>query len=71
MCVVVMKEDKKNYRGERLQPVKYRDYHNLSNQQTPLENNKVLNAWSIFFRFVSGIAGNSKVTCRCNEPVKR
>ena len=26
MCVVVMKEDKKNYCGKRFEPVKYGDY---------------------------------------------
>ena len=43
-CVVVMKEDKKNYRRKCFQPVRYRDCENLSNQKTPLEYNKVLNA---------------------------
>ena len=42
VCVVVMKEGKKNYSGKCFQPVRYRDI--LSNQKTPLEYNKVLNA---------------------------
>ena len=40
MCVC---EDKKHYSGKCFQPVRYRDYENLSNQKTtPLEYNKVL-----------------------------
>ena len=44
MCVVVMKDDKKNYRKKCFQRVRYRDYENLSNQKTPLEYNNVLHA---------------------------
>ena len=42
--VAVMKEDKKNKRGKYFQPVRYRDYYTLPNQQTSLEYNNVLNA---------------------------
>ena len=35
-----MKEDRKNYRGKCFQP----DCEDVSNQKTPLEYNKVLNA---------------------------
>ena len=35
-CVCV-REDKKSYSGKYFEPVRYRDYENLSNQKTPLE----------------------------------
>ena len=44
MCVAVMKKDKKNYRRNIFQSVRYIDYENLSNQKKPFEYNKVLNA---------------------------
>ena len=44
VCVCCSNEDKKNYSGKCFQPVRYRDYKNLSNQKTHLEYNKVLNA---------------------------
>ena len=44
--VVVIKEDKKNYRGRRFPLFRNGDYQDLFNQQTFLKNNKVLNAWS-------------------------
>ena len=62
MCVVVMKEDKNSYRGKCFQPVRYREYENLSNQKTPLEYNKVLNALSIYFTPISRLAGRKKVS---------
>ena len=68
---VCVREDKKNYSGECFQPVRYRDYENLSNQKTPLEYNKVLNAYSIYFTPISELAGRRKVACSCNETVKR
>ena len=68
MCVC---EDKKNYSGKCFQPVRYRDYENLSNQKTPLEYNKVINAYSIYFTPISELAGRRKVACSCNETVKR
>ena len=68
-CVCVC-EDKKNYSGKCFQPVRYRDYENLSNQKTPLEYNKVLNASSIYFTPISVVAGRRKIACNCNEIVK-
>ena len=47
-------EDKKNYSGKCFQPVRYRDYENLSNQKTPLEYNEVLNTYS----FISSLSWN-------------
>ena len=47
MCVC---EDKKNYSGKCFQSVRYRDYENLSNQETPLEYNEVLNTYSFISR---------------------
>ena len=66
-----MKEDKNNYLSKRFQLVRYEDYWNFSNQQTSLEYDKVFNAWSIYFTFLSANAGMRNVTCRCNETVKR
>ena len=43
-------EDKKNYSKKCFQPVRYRDYEDLSNQKTPLEYIKILNAYSICSR---------------------
>ena len=64
-------EDKKKYTGKCFQPVRYRDYVNLSNQKTPLEYNKVLHVYSIYFTPISELAGRRKVACSCNETVKR
>ena len=64
-CVCV-----KNYSGKCFQRVRYRDYENLSNQKTPLEYNKILNAYSIYFTPISELAGRSKVACGCNDTVK-
>ena len=63
-------EDKKNYSGKCFQPVRYRDYENLSNQKTPLEY-KVLNAYSIYFTPILKLARGRKVACSCNETVRR
>ena len=67
---VCVREDKKNYSGECFQPVRYRDYENLSNQKTPLEY-KVLNAYSIYFTPILKLARGRKVACSCNETVRR
>ena len=64
-------EDKKNCCGKCLQPVRYRDCENLSNQKTPLEYNKVLNAYSIYFTPISKLVGRRKAACSCNEIVRR
>ena len=71
VCGVCVCEDKKNYSGECFQPFRYRNYENLSNQKTPLEYNKVLNAYSIYFTPISKLAGRRKVVCSCNETVRR
>ena len=56
--VVVIKEDKKNYRGRRFPLFRNGDYQDLFNQQTFLKNNKVLNAWSFisspFWKLLEG-----------------
>ena len=67
MCVC---EDKKNYSRKCFQPVRYRDYENLSNQKTPLEYNKVKNAYLIYLMPISELAGRRKIACSCNETVK-
>ena len=70
VCVCVC-EDKKNYSKKYFRPVRYRDYENLSNQKTPSEYNKVLNAYSIYFTSIAELTGRRKVAGSCNETVKR
>ena len=54
-------EDKKNYSGKCFHPVRYRDYEYLSNQETLLKYNKVINTYSIYFTPISEPAGRRKV----------
>ena len=62
IAFVCVYEDKKNYSRECFQPFRYREYENLSNQKTPLEYNKSLNALSIYFTPISRLAGRRKVS---------
>ena len=54
-------EDKKNYSGKCFHPVRYRDYEYLSNQETLLKYNKVINTYSIDFTPISEPAGRRNV----------
>ena len=65
--VVVKKEDKKN----RFLASQVRRLLEHIKSGTSLENNKVLNAWSVFFEPISGTAGRKEGSCKCYKTVKR